>query len=162
MQQQKVVIKGFSFGNKNLQEFKVMPITSSPIQFKEQIITMKKDQNFHMEFQTSFKDIAWKIGDLIGIAKVPTKEEKDADIRLSLPLDFSKDLSTSKKVSKDPRLNKQSTSNSLKKLAKNPAKDLFVPDLIVETGTKTKNSKDNTGKKSSSKDSNRGKYFLII
>ena len=102
------LLKGYSFsGGKTQDFFKVIPIASSPIEFLENLIEIKFDQDFELDVKNLFKNVSFKKGDLIGIAQLPTVDEiaefkiaefkrKDAEIarQISQDLNKEKEIST--------------------------------------------------------------------
>ena len=102
------LLKGYSFsGGKTQDFFKVIPIASSPIDFIENLIEIKFDQDFELDLKNLFQNVSFKKGDLIGIAKSATEVEiaefkiaefkrKDAEIarQISLDLNKEKEIST--------------------------------------------------------------------
>ena len=97
------LLKGYSFsGGKTQDFFKVIPIASSPIEFLETLIEIKSDQDFELDLKNLYKNVSFKKGDLIGIAKLPTEAEitefkiaefkrKDAEIARQISLDLNKE-----------------------------------------------------------------------
>ena len=178
---QKVTLKGYSFsGGKTQDSFKVIPIASSPIEFLENLIEIKSDQDFELDLKNLFQNVSFKKGDLIGIAKLPTeteiaefkrkkdaeiaelKRKKDAEMNRQISLDLSKETSTNPtpivttKVLPVSSSSKKSSSHLVaKKLSKIATKELFKPDLITDASKKQ--GKTTSQKEKQLKDSNNEK-----
>jgi hypothetical protein len=159
---QKVTLKGYSFSVGKAQEFfKVIPMASSPIDFIENLIEIKFDQDFELDLKNLFQNVSFKKGDLIGIAKLPTeaeiaefkrkkdaeiaelKRKKDAEMNRQISLDLSKETSTNPtpivttKVLPVSSSSKKSSSHLVaKKLSKNAPNEppaLIMPKNFLES-----------------------------